>query len=165
MRMLRTMALEGASQCSASSTRTGQHPDLRIGLTIREPGLEAGVPQFADAGAIAIERSCAAEADESALMCVDVGEVHLGIVTNLVDLIGVGVREKEELAREVILLRRHGPAVERSVGVGRGQHSDMNVLNQAPDPLDCFRLRLCFVHRGLTPFRGILRVGCRQSRE
>jgi hypothetical protein len=66
------------------------------------------------------------------------------VITNLVHLAGVGAREKEELASEVILLVRHRPAVERSIGVGRGQHRDMNVFDQAPDLLDCFRLRLGF---------------------
>jgi hypothetical protein len=59
-----------------------------------------------------------------------VGEVHLVLVVDLVDLVRAGLGEEPERAVELLVLGLHWAGAQGAVVVARGHHGDLDALDQ-----------------------------------
>ena len=118
----------GLSQYSAESASHLEQDDAVVVRTLREPGLDGAVPQLPllrhvldDDGVAGQRHPGAARAD---------ADVHLRGGGDVPDGVGVALGEEPQVAVELHLLQRHGPAGQPAVHRDRGEEAESLALEQ-----------------------------------
>ena len=118
--------------------------DSRIVFTIK-PRLEQRIPQLAHFCGILHDVGGPGERDK--LRTRRVSDVHLGIVGNLLHLVGVHVGEEPDAAIEFDILRLHRTTARAPVITDGHEHGHLDVLDQLADFLDAFGVCRGALHR------------------